>query len=213
MKRFNRVKTFGAALLTLLCLASCNSAKGEEDITLDTDARVFNYTNYEFYGIRFQSTNKKFSYPHAAGAGGAEATNDEDWGYGGGGCCFSFSAKHTTPLSLKVVWAVLYDKAKYDANSGFDEYSTPKTRPGVVWCEAIVPIERPYPKKPSSLILEFYPDGNVKAHFVDRNNPQTSDPISFEEYANKLPTLPEGKYCKNEIPNPKYGLQRPKHFE
>lgn len=197
MKRFNCVKKFYTSLLMLFCLTSCDLLSGKEKDVKTLDTVFFNYTAYKYiYGISFMNVEKPFRYDQAAGAS----------------CCFLWNKKQTKPVTLRVVWAVVFDRAQHDA-ANYDPYTSKESPPGTRWCEAIIPIQQPYPANPEELILELFPNGEMKAHFSSVSDPpEASMPLSEEQYRD-LPGLPEGQYCLKEIPNPMYGLERPKHYE
>lgn len=198
MRQLKLIKIFSSTAFALICLVGCGLSNGQEEDVKSLEAHFFNYSPYENnYGARFMEADKPFSYDKAA------------WE----GCCFRWNSKQTKPISLRVIWAVIFDENKYKEGFGFDEYTNPKTRPGVAWCEAITTIQQPYPVNPDNLILEVFPDGLVKSHFTATTDPQEASwPLSKEKYEN-VPRLPKGKYCLKEIANPKYGLARPKHYE
>lgn len=197
MKHVNRVRIFCTSLLMLLCLISCDVLSGKEKDVKPLDTSFFNYTPYKYiYGISFMDVEKPFRYDRAAGTS----------------CCFLWNTKQTKPITLRVIWAIVFDRAQHDA-ANYDPYTSKESPPGTRWCEAIVQIQQPYPANPGELILELFPDGEMKAHFSSVSDPpEASMPLSEEQYRDLL-RLPEGQYCRKEIPNPMYGLERPKHRE
>ncbi len=197
MTRFNHVKVFCTSLLMVFCLTSCGLSNGKEKNVKALRTEVYNYTPYDYiYGISFTDVEKPLRYDRSAGEG----------------CCFRWNIKQTKPVTLRVIWAVVFDRAKHDA-ADYDPYTNKDSPPGTRWCEAIAPIQQPYPADPGELILELFPDGTMKAHLSSVSEPlEASIPLS-EEQIRDLPRLPEGQYCLKEIPNPMYGLERPKHHE
>jgi hypothetical protein len=198
VRQFKLIKTFSSTAFAVFCLVGCGLSNGQQEDVKSLEAHFFNYSPYENnYGARFMEADKPFRYDKAA------------WE----GCCFRWNSKQRKPISLRVIWAVIFDEKKYKEGFGFDEYTNPKTRPGVAWCEANTKIQQPYPADPWELILEAFPDGSVKAHFTAVSDPpEASRPLPKEQY-NAMPRLPKGQHCLKEIANPKYGLARPKHYE
>lgn len=197
MNQVIRKKMLCTLFFALLGLTGCDFSSGQEKDVKDMDTNFFNYTSYEYiYGISFMDVDKPFRYDKAAGEG----------------CCFRWNTKQTKPVTLRVVWAVVYNQAQHEV-PGYDPYTNKKSPPGTKWCEAIVPIQQPYPVNPRELILEIFPDGSVKAHFTAVSDPPEASMMLPKEQYSGLPHLPSDQYCIKEISNPMYGLERPKHYE
>lgn len=198
MKRLNRIKIFCTSILMLFCLTSCNLLSGKEKDVKALRAEAYDYTHYDYiYGFSFMDIEKPFRYDQAAGEG----------------CCFHWNTKQTKPVSLRVVWAIVFDRSRHDTAKNYDPYTNKESPPGAKWCEAIIPIQQPYPTDPMELIFEFFPDGSVKSHFSSVSDPPEASIRLPKEQYRKWPGLPKGQYCLKEISNPMYGLERPKHRE
>jgi len=173
----------------------------DADMSNSIDSSFRNYTKYNYiYGQSLSRVDQPFRYDHSAGIGS--------------GALIPWDAKSTKPVTLRVVWAVVYDekanKEQADSNS-YDPYTNPDSPAGTAWCEAIVTIEQPYPPDPREIVFELFPDGTMKAHVPARSDKPEAEksPPDYDKSA----SLPAGKYCLKEIPNPMYGLPKPKHYE
>ncbi len=195
MKRFNRIKVFCASLMMIFCLMSCNLSIGKEKNVKALRAELNNYSftpSRYIARLRFMDVEKPFHYFQAA----------ED------GCCFHWNTKQTKPVTIRVIWAIVFDPTLREI-ANYDPYTNKESAPGERWCEAIVPIQQPYPADPKELILEHFPDGSMKAWFSSESKPLDASMFLSDEQVRNWPHLPEGQYCLKEISNPLYGLEWP----
>lgn len=96
---------------------------------------------------------------------------------------------------------------------GYDQRTSKKTAPGTRWCQAIIdiaPAPSPSPERPSIVVLHFFNDGYVQANL---GTFKTSRPLLSEEAKLHSAPLPEGKYCRQEVENPFYGIPIKPHME
>lgn len=210
--------------LAVLFLAGCDGP--EKDLrwrqnqlqqTLNTS--VYNYTDSNVTEVYFKFANLPFKIEEAAYAGpvyfrnASQTTmdNGQTVYYSSSACCFYWDKSVQPPVSLRVVWQVVYDLDLFEGESGrFDHRASRAAAPGSRWCELVVPVRAPYPAQFDNLRLHFLRDGAVVALVGDGKLEQ---PLPSAEVAVHAMTLPKGSHCQHEIDNPWYGIPRKPHRE
>lgn len=211
-------------LLAVLFLAGCDVSEKDlrwrqNHVQQIVNTSVYNYTDSNVTEVYFKFANLPFKIEEAAYAGpvyfrnASQTTmdNGQTVYYSSSACCFYWDKSAQPPVSLRIVWQVVYDLDLFEGESGrFDHRTSKAAAPGSRWCEQVIPVRAPYPAQFDNLRLHFMRDGAVVALVGDGKLEQ---PLSSVEVAAHATPLVKGKYCQHEIDNPWYGIPRKPHRE
>lgn len=214
------------AVLALSNLSACDSKENQARV-LDTLSKKtftttsYNYTPYGLYAITFKDLSRPFKIDDAPGGGSvfvrdasfAALDNGDKIPFTTGNCCFIWDKPLDKPLRVKVIWNVVIDPAYYDGKSSvsYDERTSRESAPGTRWCEAVVDIAPASGGvQADSVVLHFLEDGSVQAQLASS---KSDGPLPASVVKAHAANLPEGQFCKQEISNPFYGVQRAPHRE
>lgn len=211
--------------LTLIVLGGCQSKEKEAALIKGYVEKTFtatsyNYTQYSLFGVSFKLATYPFKADEAAGGGtvfpGTADTvaldNGQNINFSAGNCCFIWDQPLNKPVSIRVVWSVVYDFDLFNGESskGYDDRTSKASQPGSRWCQALVDIPAYVgTQRPNTLYFHFLPDGTVQAELGTFSVPPLSSNVVRQHGVN----LSHPQFCKQEIENPWYGIPRQPHRE
>lgn len=223
-KWLKRLCISGIVLLVFGCKSNAQEETERKDLAGQTlSTTTYNYTKFELYDINFMNASRKFEIEKASpgesvffrNAGHENLEDGTKVSFGSGACCFIWNNNKNDPVKIRVVWNLIYNLGWFEGpeSQHYDNRVTKHPQPGSVWCEAIVDISQPYPMKPDTFYLHFFPDGTVAAHISKQGDLKSNGPLPIGEIKKHLTPLPNDKHCLKETQNPWNGISRKPHVE
>ena len=186
---------------------------------------IISYVNYPIFDVRLLlSEDRRTAFRDAIilpsvfpdNATGNWVTKRVSNGMGG-----DIAWDRTWPVtkSYRIWWNRVVDPVAFASANSYDRYTSQRSQPGTVWCEAIVVLNKPLPAIPGHFVLHFYSDGHVEADISAQHHDPSRDPPyrlldtaesprNSQREVRSLKGL-EGRPCIKEIPNPYFGEVRP----
>lgn len=182
---------------------------------------LYNYTKSEIFFAAYHNAAAEFNIATAAPAGTTSFQGDPGKDLGSGvvvhadsdRCCFWWRYKENEDVYFRIVWLEIFDSEIYGrAVDETDERSVKRSLPGSQWCEAIVKVNKPYPRDVGFIVFHFMPDGSVEARLAPAGKIDGYEPYSAGKVL-KYPVRSDRPVCRHPIANPWYLVPRKPYRE